>query len=81
MIGDRYPARKLTRDSQIGGNDDSYFQAFRRACLAFRDNACQLTPEDRVALRDMAEKLLPRSKSVEKRGEVSTVPSNNDALK
>lgn len=48
------------------GDDDSGFQAFKRAALAFHYNARKLTPEDHARLREMAEKLLPRSTEDEK---------------
>lgn len=48
------------------GDDDSGFQAFKLAAIAFHYNARKLTPEDRARLREMAEKLLPRSREDEK---------------
>lgn len=78
MIGDRYAARKLAKDSLVGGGDSPGLEAFKQACEAFVAGRRKLTPADRQELRDMADALLPRSRSVGKRGEVSDVSTSTD---
>lgn len=64
MIGDRYAARKLAKDSQIGGGDSSGLEAFKRGCEQFERARRALTPEDRQELRKMADELLPKTRPV-----------------